>query len=218
MGSAGIVTAPPSFFAAVARAASDAGALLVLDEVITFRLGAGGAQADLGVTPDLTMLGKLIGGGFPVGAVGGRVDLMAILDPRGGRYLHSGTFNGNRITAIAGGVSVRELTAARIDRMATLAAQLDDGLRRVAAAHGVPLEVRRAGSLLNLYVSSTPSRPGERPDAAAMAALHLASVNHGLHFPARGMLALSTLTNEQTLADALERFDAAFGDLAAIAA
>lgn len=218
MGSAGIVSAPPAFFAAVARAASDAGALLVLDEVITFRLGTGGAQADLGVTPDLTMLGKLIGGGFPVGAVGGRADLMAILDPRGGRYLHSGTFNGNRITATAGAVSVRELTADRIDRMAALAAQLDDGLRGVAAGHGVPLEIRRTGSLLNLYVSSTLPRPGARPDATAMAALHLAGLNHGLHFPARGMLVLSTLTTEQTVADAIERFDAAFADVAAIAA
>ncbi|MDY7104127.1 MAG: aminotransferase class III-fold pyridoxal phosphate-dependent enzyme [Actinomycetota bacterium] len=218
MGSGGIRSASPEFLAAVRRATTAAGALLVLDEVITFRLGTGGAQAALGVTPDLTLLGKLIGGGYPVGAVGGRADLMAILDPRRGRYLHSGTFNGNRITAVAGAVSVRELTAARIDTMASLAADLDDGLRRLAARHGVPLTVSRAGSLLNLFVTSEVPRPGDRPDGPAMAALHLAGLLHGLHFPARGMLVVSTLTTPATITEALARFDAAFADLTAIAA
>ena len=81
MGSSGLVEAPPRFFDQVRQAAHRAGSLLVLDEVITLRLSSGGAQSLLGVTPDLTAMGKIIGGGFPVGAVGGRADLLALCDP-----------------------------------------------------------------------------------------------------------------------------------------
>ena len=83
--------------------------MFILDEVITLRLSTGGAQAALGVSPDLTAMGKIIGGGFPVGAVGGRADLLALCDPDKPRLFHSGTFNGNPVTTAAGLVSLQHL-------------------------------------------------------------------------------------------------------------
>ena len=85
--------------------------MFVIDEVITLRLATGGAQQLFDVQPDLTMMGKIIGGGLPVGAIGGAESLMSCLDPRNrGALWHSGTFNGNPLTCAAGVVSVRELT------------------------------------------------------------------------------------------------------------
>lgn len=212
LGSGGIREAPHGFLVEVAAAARAAGALLVCDEVIAFRLDTGGTQALHGVTPDLTLLGKLIGGGFPVGAVGGREDLLALTDPVSGVLPLSGTFNGNPVTATAGAVSVRELTADRIATMAAQARRLEADLRQAAADAGLPLEVTRAGSLLNLWFG--PPAPGrhDRPDAAAVAAFHLAATVHGVHLAPRGMLVLSTVLTDADLAEATERLAAALHD------
>src|SRR5215469_15738702 len=117
LGSSGVVPPPEGFLQRVADAAHRAGALFVFDEVITLRLSEGGAQQIFKLKPDLTMMGKIIGGGMPVGALGGRADIMAAFDPRQRHsLLHSGTFNGNVLTCSAGQVSVRELTRERIDK------------------------------------------------------------------------------------------------------
>ncbi|MEZ5220582.1 MAG: aminotransferase class III-fold pyridoxal phosphate-dependent enzyme [Ilumatobacteraceae bacterium] len=216
MGSGGVVTAPPEFFQRVERAARAVGALFVLDEVITIRLGVGGAQAALGVRPDLTMMGKLIGGGFPVGALGGREDLMAWLDPRRNRIFHSGTFNGNPVTMAAGAASVRHLTAERIDAIDRLGARLEQRLCEAASAVAVPFSVRRVGSLLNVYFLDTP--PGAnllRQDHRAMRRFHLAGMNHGLYFASRGMLVVSTAMDDAAIDDIGERAGAAMADVVA---
>jgi glutamate-1-semialdehyde 2,1-aminomutase len=215
MGSSGVVTAPAAFFERVQTACRVAGALFVLDEVITLRLATGGQQAVLGIRPDLTTMGKIIGGGFPVGALGGRADLMALLDPRAGRLFHSGTFNGNPVTMAAGLVSVRELTADRIDAMDRQAATLETEVRSAAVALDLPFSVRRAGSLLNLYFSPTPPTVNvRRDDADAMARFHLAGLNHGLFFASRGMVVLSTVITDDDLAAAIDRFEHALADVA----
>ena len=119
--------------------------------MITLRLGTGGAQAAAGVAPDLTMMGKIIGGGLPVGAIGGRADLMAHFDPSGPHAMHhSGTFNGNPLTCAAGVVSVRELSAERIAAMDRMAARMQAEMERAATALGLPFGIRRAGSLMNV--------------------------------------------------------------------
>src|ERR1700726_4059607 len=103
LGSAGIVIPPPGFLNRVREATRRAGAVFVIDEVITLRLASGGAQELFDVQPDLTMMGKIIGGGLPVGALGGAESLMSCLDPRNrGALWHSGTFNGNPLTCAAG--------------------------------------------------------------------------------------------------------------------
>ena len=219
MGSGGIVAAPPGFLAAVAEASRRAGALFILDEVICFRLAAGGAQSLHGISPDLTLFGKIIGGGLPVGAVGGRADLLAVTDPRQLRMFVSGTFNGNPITMAAGTVAVRELTAERISIMHGLAEPLRTGLRAGAAAHGLPFSVNHAGSLMNVFFTPTPPAARlVRTDAPTMYRFHLAALNHGLFIAPRGMLALSTVITDKLVDEIITRATAAFADVAADAA
>jgi glutamate-1-semialdehyde 2,1-aminomutase len=189
---------------------------VIFDEVISLRLAPGGHQAVTGVDPDLTAMAKIIGGGFPVGAVGGTDELMAVLDPRQPRLFHSGTFNGNPVTAAAGLVSVRHLTSDAIADLDRRTEQLEAGLQTAAATAGLPLATRRVGSLLQLYVQDDlPASNAGRTDGDAMAVLHLAALNHGVFASARGMLALSTVLDDQLVAELTERYGAAFADVAA---
>jgi glutamate-1-semialdehyde 2,1-aminomutase len=214
LGSSGIIAPPPDFLPRVASAARRAGALLVIDEVITLRLATGGAQAAAGVTPDLTMMGKIIGGGLAVGALGGRAELMAHFDPSGPHAMHhSGTFNGNPLTSAAGVVSVRELSAERIAAMDRMAARMQAEMERAATDLGLPCGMRRAGSLLN--VSFGASRPGSvhAPAAQMMENFHLAALNEGLFFAPRGLIALSTVMTDDLITEICERAAAALGEL-----
>jgi glutamate-1-semialdehyde 2,1-aminomutase len=216
MGSAGIVSSPPGFLERVLQAAHGAGALFMLDEVICFRLSTGGAQKLYGIEPDLTMFGKLIGGGLPVGAVGGREELLAVCDPRAPRMFHSGTFNGNPLTTAAGTVAVRELTAERIDQMEQWAIRLGAGLEKAAAGVGLPFSINHAGSLLNVFFTETPPAATlARPDGELMTRFHLACLNHGLFFAPRGMIAMSTVMSDAFIEEAIERASAALADMAA---
>ena len=205
-GVGGIIEAPPGFLAAVHAAARRAGAILILDEVIALRLAPGGCQSRHGVVPDLTTMGKIIGGGFPVGGVGGRADLLGLLHPRTGKATHSGTFNGNPVTAAAGLESVRALTADRIEVMARHTERLADGIQASADGLGIPIEIRRVGSLLGVTI----------PDASTHAGFHLAALNHGAFFAPRGMLCLSTITDDVSVDAAIDRLGAALADVATI--
>jgi glutamate-1-semialdehyde 2,1-aminomutase len=215
MGSAGIIASPPGFLERVREAAHSARALFVLDEVICFRLSTGGAQKLYGVEPDLTMFGKLIGGGLPVGAVGGQEELLAVCDPRAPRMFHSGTFNGNPLTTAAGTIAVQELTAERIGQMERWATRLAAGLEKAAARVGLPFSVNHAGSLLNVFFTETPP-PATlvRLDGELITRFHLASLNHGLFFAPRGMIAMSTVMSDAFIDEAIERGEAALIDLA----
>jgi glutamate-1-semialdehyde 2,1-aminomutase len=211
MGAGGVVSAPPAFFAPLLDATHRAGAIFVLDEVITLRLAVGGHQRTLGLRPDLTTFGKLIGGGFPVGAVGGRQELMSLLDPRTNKMFHSGTFNGNPVTCAAGVASVSHLTADRIGELDRLGERLADGLTTAAASAHLPFSLRRVGSLFNLYLQAElPAANPLRSDTAEIALLHLAGMNHGLYFAPRGMLTLSTPLDDAAIDDMTARFAAAF--------
>ena len=217
MGSAGLWAAP----AGLPRPGSGRGAcrwrLLIFDEVITLRLSTGGAQARYGVTPDLTAMGKIVGGGFPVGAVGGRADLMEVLDPRNPRLFHSGTFNGNPVTCAAGIVSVEHLTSDRIGVMDEQAARIGAGLRRCRGASGPALQLQPQ----RFDAAMLPRRHAARGDARAvptarsMSQFHLASLNHGLFFAGRGMMALSTVISDELVDEVIERCAAALADVAA---
>ena len=106
------------------------GVLLVLDEVITFRCGHGGLQSRYGITPDLTAMGKMIGGGFPIGALAGRSDVMEVLNPRAKKVLfpHSGTFSANPITLTAGLVAMEKFDDVAVDRLNALAHRAMEGI------------------------------------------------------------------------------------------
>ena len=215
-GAGGIVRAEEGFLHRVQAAAQKAGALFVLDEVLTLRFGTGGCQADIGIRPDLTMLGKIIGGGFPVGAVGGSGELLKLFDPADLKLFHSGTFNANPVTMVAGEISLRELTLERIEQMHRLRESLQAGLVDIAKKNGLPLSINHHGSCLNLFLSdSTPDSPVVREDEGLMDKFHVACLNHGLFIAPRGMVALSTVVTEEDISVALESACDAMQDVAA---
>jgi glutamate-1-semialdehyde 2,1-aminomutase len=216
MGASGIIAGEADFLHGVRKAAHAAGALFVLDEVLTLRFAVGGCQDHLGIDPDLTMLGKIIGGGFPVGAVGGKREVLKIFDPEDMKVFHTGTFNANPVTMAAGEVSLRELTAERIERMRSLRESLQAGFTGLAKKHDLPFSTNHYGSCLNLYFSeSVPESSVVRDDDALMVAFHLACINHGLFIAPRGMLALSTVTSDEHISEAIERADAAMRNVVA---
>ena len=150
----GVVSPVQGFLPGLRRMTTDAGALLIFDEVITgFRLSYGGAQTVYGVQPDLTCLGKIIGGGLPVGAYGGRRDIMDQLAPLGPVY-QAGTLSGNPL-AMAAGIAVLRLLQddTRYQRLEMSSVLLEDGLRRAIGEAEVPAQVNRVGSLLTLFFS-----------------------------------------------------------------
>ena len=130
---------------------------LIFDEVISFRVAYGGAHAALEVEPDLVTYGKVVGGGFPVGGFGGREELMAPFDPRGGStVVHSGTFNANPVTASAGLATLERFDERAVERLDELGAYLATASRDVIADRGMKLQVNRVGSLFALYLTPHP--------------------------------------------------------------
>jgi len=153
----GVVPPVPGYLEGMRELTTRHGALLIFDEVITgFRVAHGGATARYGVTPDLTVLGKIIGGGLPVGAYGGRADLMRLVAPDGPVY-QAGTLSGNPLAMAAGAATVRELTPEVYARLEEAGAMLEAGLGDAAKASGVSVRISRVGSLLTTYVDDFPT-------------------------------------------------------------
>jgi glutamate-1-semialdehyde 2,1-aminomutase len=147
----GVVPPADGFLRALRDATRECGALLIFDEVITgFRLGYGGAQERYGVAPDLTCLGKIIGGGLPVGAFGGRADVMEQLAPLGPVY-QAGTLAGNPVTMSAGRETLKLLDTAAYRRLEDMTRLLTDGLQEVLARRGARGCVQRAGSMFTIF-------------------------------------------------------------------
>jgi glutamate-1-semialdehyde 2,1-aminomutase len=148
---AGVLPPAPGYLEGLRQITTADGALLIFDEVITgFRVGPGGAQARYGVRPDLTVLGKIVGGGMPVGAYGGRADLMEMVAPSGPVY-QAGTLSGHPLAMAAGAAALRLLTPDRYDVLEASGARLEAGLRAAAAAAGTPVGITRVGSLLTVF-------------------------------------------------------------------
>ena len=172
---------------------------MIFDEVITFRLSAAGAQAQYQVTPDLTCLGKIIGGGLPVGAVGGRRDLMALFSPDSkSPVMHASTFSGNAMTMAAGLAAMRAYTDSDAERINRLGEQLRSGFNREFKAAGINAQMFGNGSLSNILFA--PNAPKDSRDSlAAMTSagamsqlLHLGMLRRGICSAARLMYAIST--------------------------
>jgi glutamate-1-semialdehyde 2,1-aminomutase len=183
LGSGGVRPASSDFLGFLRELTREAGALLVFDEVISFRVGYHGAQGRLGITPDLTTLGKIIGGGLPVGAFGGRAEVMELFDPRTERPIqHGGTFNANPLTMAAGLATLEEMTPERYARLEALAVELAEKLAALFSDLSAPFSVTQAGSLFNVHAE----RRGLVED------LYVALLGHGILATPRGMGCLST--------------------------
>ncbi|MDD4191483.1 MAG: glutamate-1-semialdehyde 2,1-aminomutase [Mangrovibacterium sp.] len=152
-GNMGVILPAPGFLEGLRKLTHSHGALLIFDEVITgFRLSTGGAQERFKIKPDLTTLGKIIGGGLPVGAYGGRADLMNMLAPEGPVY-QAGTLSGNPL-AMAAGTAMLRILKNNPDIYATLenkAARLEEGLKTALSKHGIPGVINRIGSMMTLF-------------------------------------------------------------------
>jgi len=156
-GNMGVVPPAPGFLQGLREITSHHGALLVFDEVITgFRVAYGGAQARYGVRPDLTCLGKIVGGGMPIAAYGGRRDVMAHVAPLGGVY-QAGTLSGNPLAVAAGLAMLAALRRPGVyERLEVLGARMEQGLRTASDKTGVPLTVNRVGSMLTAFFCPGP--------------------------------------------------------------
>ncbi len=155
-GNMGVVPPAPGFLEGLRELTTRHGAVLIFDEVITgFRVAYGGAQERYGVRPDLTCLGKIIGGGLPVGAYGGRRDIMSRVAPLGPVY-QAGTLSGNPLAVAAGLATVRTLRDTRpYARLESLGMRMESGLRTAAEKAGVPLTVNRVGSMMTAFFCGT---------------------------------------------------------------
>jgi glutamate-1-semialdehyde 2,1-aminomutase len=156
-GNAGLYLPKPGFLEALRKITAENGALLILDEVMTgFRLALGGAQERLGIRPDLSTFGKIIGGGLPVGAFGGRADVMDYLAPVGPVY-QAGTLSGNPLAMAAGIAALEELKSSNAyTRLEQLGAQLETGMREAAKSAGVAVTFNRMGSMFCGYFTAGP--------------------------------------------------------------
>jgi len=155
-GNMGLVPPADGFLSGLRTLATEHGALLVFDEVMTgFRVARGGAAERYGVRPDLFCMGKVIGGGLPVGAYGGRRDLMDLVAPVGPMY-QAGTLSGNPLAMAAGLAALQQLTPDVYDRLESLGARLESGLRTACEAAGVPAQVQRIGSMISVFFNPKP--------------------------------------------------------------
>ena len=187
-GNMGLVLPEPGFLEAITRLCSQYGALFICDEVITgFRVGLSGAQGLYGLKPDLTVLGKIIGGGLPLAAFGGRREVMERLAPLGGVY-QAGTLSGNPL-AVAAGIASLERLASEIGiygRLDHMARRWAEGLREIAKAKGLPATVNQLGSMSTLFFAPGPVRDfdsASKSDAALYGAWFRAMLERGVWLP-----------------------------------
>jgi len=154
----GLIPASPEFIAMLARVAREQGIVLICDEIISFRLGLNGAQHTFGITPDLTTFGKIIGGGFPIGAIGGSREVMSVFDPTQPKTAapHGGTFNANPVSMIAGLTAMQAMSADAFAAFNELGAYARKALQRAITDAGAPAQVTGAGTLFRLHMTDRP--------------------------------------------------------------
>jgi glutamate-1-semialdehyde 2,1-aminomutase len=210
MNAGGLVAARPGYLAGLRKLADKYGVLLIFDEVVTFRMSLGGWQLLDGVMPDITTLGKIIGGGFPVGALGGRAEIMELFNPtRPDSIKHSGTFNGNSITMVAGIATLKHYGQSEIDRVNRLGERLRDGIATVFRAHGLKVNVTGRGSLAYIHwtdgeiANASDSARAAREAGQLLMLMQLGLLNRGIWVPYRGEWAVSTPMTEREIDQAI---------------
>ena len=209
LGVGGMIPVDREYLVAMRRLCDELGILLIFDEVITLRLAIGGAQQAYGVTPDLTTMGKIIGGGMPIGAYGGRADVMALLEPQGGTDVYDsrsggpvlyqgGTFTGNAMSLTAGITTMRKLDAPVINELNDKGGVLRQRLATELATAPVQAVVTGIGSLFNVHVGVgevRTFRDTRKVKGSLQHAFFIAMLNRGVILAPRGMGCVSTCTS-----------------------
>ena len=206
LGSVGMLPATHEFLGMLRDFATENGVVLIFDEVISFRIAPGGSQEYYGITPDMTSLGKIIGGGFAVGAFGGREDIMELSGPR---VAHAGTFNANPAPMLAGAVTLEQLTPEVYRRLAELTEYLRHGLREVGQELEVPVQVTGLGSLFGIHFQDDPLvgyRDLARADSALRHNVFLGLLNEGILMAPNLVGAVSTVIGEAEVDTFVEAF------------
>lgn len=206
LGSGGGVEPEQGYLQGVRQLADTYDVLLIFDEILTFRLDVGGVQASVGVTPDLTSVAKFIGGGLPLGAFGGRQDIMAPFAPTHPQTIpHNGTFNGNNITMAAGMATMKAYGAEEVVRINDLGQRLKDGFNRAFQAAGMRARAAGLGSIIRIHWGEGEIRTAREAKAAQDAArdlpklLHLELMNRGIFSAPRCQFAISTPMTEREI-------------------
>lgn len=182
----GMIPATEVFFKRIREITKELGIVMIVDEVVNLRVAYGGMQSLYGVKADLTTMAKIIGGGFPVGAVGGSVDVMSVFDPTGKpKAPHGGTFNANPISMVAGAAAMSKFTEATLDHINGLGESLRVGLRKVFADAQVPAQITGMGSLFTILfhdreLSNYRSGMHSRSEQAMATAFYGEMLNNGI--------------------------------------
>jgi glutamate-1-semialdehyde 2,1-aminomutase len=216
IGAGGVIASSHGFLERLRSVTRQLGMLLIFDEVISLRVAPGGAQQLYGVTPDLTTMGKIIGGGLPVAAFGGRADVMELMDPRREPNVpQGGTYNGNPLGMAAGVAAMKELTPDVYENLNRKGARVKDQLTEVFASHDVPAQVNAAGSLLAIHFTDVPVVDYRTKATSNPRITHdffLALVNHGVLMAPRAMGALSTPMEERDIQEFVDAVDAVISE------
>ena len=218
-GNMGCVPPQPGFLDTLRTLTTDSGGLLIFDEVITgFRIGPDGAQGRYAVAPDLTTLGKVVGGGLPVGALGGRADIMDHLAPVGPVY-QAGTLSGNPLAMSAGLAMLESLDTSFYERLAATTDRLADGVLHCAGNHGLPVSVNRVCGMFSLFFTAGPVRNYAEVAAADVEAyprFFHAMLDRGVYFAPSGFETafVSGAHGDDVVAKTLDAVDETFSILA----
>ena len=185
MGGAGFIEAEREYLAGLRETTSRCGMVLVFDEVCSLRAGPSAGQGYFGVYPDMTALGKSVGGGAPLGAFGGREDIMSLYsaDQIERHVGHSGSFNGNPLSMVSGAATFQQLTPKAYERLDRLASRLRDGIRAVCGEFDVPVQVTGIGALFGVHFTDRPvrnARDASRGDPDRRTQVFLGLMNEGI--------------------------------------
>jgi glutamate-1-semialdehyde 2,1-aminomutase len=207
-GSAGMLPLEHEYLRALREATRRLGIVLVFDEVVSLRVAYGGAEEHFGITPDMSCLGKVIGGGFPLGAFGGREEIMALFDPSQGppAIPHPGSYNANPVSLAAGLATLELLNRDVIARLNAAGDSVREGLRQAFADAGVPATITGLGSLFGIHLTEGPVRTirdAARADAGLRHRIFLGLYDEGVLIDPRGVGTLSTAIGEMEIGELL---------------
>lgn len=216
MGSAGQITPDLEYLKFLREITEQYHIVLIFDEVVTGRLSLGGAQKFYGVTPDLTTMGKIIGGGTPVGAFGGKQEIMQMYDPREKKMYHSGTFNGNAVTMAAGLATMRAYNQEAVDYVNGLGTLFKEGVLKIYDKLGLNMKISGTGSIYNILFTDKEVK-NYRDVASAHEelnkVLYMSLLTKGVFDAERGMFCMSTAMTKEDIRFGLDTLETSLREM-----